>query len=140
MGKLKNMKLLNGMGAARNLAACSLALAIASLTGVALPAQAGPALGIHNTLSSNIEGVGWRGWGWGVGAGYYPPYYYRPAYQPYSYYYPAPVYYYPRYYPATVYAGPVGGAAVAYCMQRFRSYDPRTSTYLGYDGYRHPCP
>jgi len=30
--------------------------------------------------------------------------------------------------------------AVAYCAQRYRSYDPRTGTYLGYDGYRHPCP
>ena len=46
----------------------------------------------------------------------YPPYY--PAYQPYSY----------------------GGPAVAYCMRRFRSYDPYSMTYLGYDGFRHPCP
>ena len=30
--------------------------------------------------------------------------------------------------------------AVNYCMQRFRSYDPRSGTYLGNDGYRHPCP
>jgi hypothetical protein len=30
--------------------------------------------------------------------------------------------------------------AVAYCMQRFRSYDPASGTYLGYDGLRHPCP
>lgn len=30
--------------------------------------------------------------------------------------------------------------AHAYCAQRFRSYDPRSGTYLGYDGYRHPCP
>jgi hypothetical protein len=30
--------------------------------------------------------------------------------------------------------------AVAYCSQRFRSYDPATGTYLGYDGLRHPCP
>jgi hypothetical protein len=30
--------------------------------------------------------------------------------------------------------------AVAYCSQRFRSYDPASGTYLGYDGYRHPCP
>ena len=30
--------------------------------------------------------------------------------------------------------------AVAYCMQRFRSYDPASGTYLGYDGRRHPCP
>lgn len=31
-------------------------------------------------------------------------------------------------------------SAVAYCMRRFRSYDPRSGTYLGYDGLRHPCP
>lgn len=30
--------------------------------------------------------------------------------------------------------------AVDYCMRRYRSYDPRSGTYLGYDGYRHPCP
>jgi hypothetical protein len=29
---------------------------------------------------------------------------------------------------------------VAYCSQRFRSYDPASGTYLGYDGLRHPCP
>jgi hypothetical protein len=28
----------------------------------------------------------------------------------------------------------------AYCSQRFKSYDPASGTYLGYDGYRHPCP
>lgn len=28
----------------------------------------------------------------------------------------------------------------AYCQQRFRSYDPSSGTYLGYDGQRHPCP
>jgi hypothetical protein len=33
-----------------------------------------------------------------------------------------------------------GGDAVSYCMQRFRSYDPSSGTYLGYDGARHPCP
>jgi hypothetical protein len=25
-------------------------------------------------------------------------------------------------------------------MQTYRSYDPRSGTYLGFDGYRHPCP
>ncbi len=30
--------------------------------------------------------------------------------------------------------------ADAYCSQRFRSYDPASGTYLGYDGQRHPCP
>ncbi len=27
----------------------------------------------------------------------------------------------------------------AYCFSKYKSYDPRTGTYLGYDGYRHPC-
>ena len=35
---------------------------------------------------------------------------------------------------------PVYGGSVAYCMRRFKSYDPVSMTYLGYDGYRHPCP
>jgi hypothetical protein len=33
-----------------------------------------------------------------------------------------------------------GNNAVAYCSRRFRSYDPASGTYLGYDGYRHSCP
>jgi hypothetical protein len=28
---------------------------------------------------------------------------------------------------------------VGYCMRRFRSYDPRSGTYLGRDGLRHSC-
>jgi hypothetical protein len=35
---------------------------------------------------------------------------------------------------------PAAGGDVAYCMRRFRSYDPRSGTYLGNDGYRHACP
>ena len=62
------------------------------------------------------------------------------ATQPYGYYgYPG----YPGYYPGPAYvvAPPyVGGDAVAYCVQRFRSYDPYSGTYLGLDGFRHPCP
>ena len=30
--------------------------------------------------------------------------------------------------------------AVSYCMQRYRSYDPNSQTYLGNDGLRRPCP
>jgi hypothetical protein len=30
--------------------------------------------------------------------------------------------------------------AVAYCMRRFRSYDPESGTYVGKDGMRRPCP
>ena len=40
--------------------------------------------------------------------------------------------------PAPAYGA--GGDAVAYCQQRFRSYDPGSGTYLGNDGQRHPCP
>ena len=50
----------------------------------------------------------------------------RPYYYDYGYAYaPAPYY---------------GSSAVSYCMSRFKSYDPGSGTYLGYDGYRHPCP
>ena len=37
-------------------------------------------------------------------------------------------------------APPAGGDPTAYCMSRFKSYNPATGTYLGYDGQRHPCP
>jgi len=30
--------------------------------------------------------------------------------------------------------------AINYCMQRYRSYDPNSQTYLGRDGMRYPCP
>jgi hypothetical protein len=33
-----------------------------------------------------------------------------------------------------------GGNDVGYCVQRFRSYDPASGTYLGLDGLRHQCP
>jgi hypothetical protein len=34
----------------------------------------------------------------------------------------------------------VAGDAVTYCMQKYRSYDPRTGTFMGLDGIRRPCP
>lgn len=47
-------------------------------------------------------------------------------------------------------AGAIVGRAIAnsqaranadsYCAQRYRSYDPGSGTYLGYDGEQHPCP
>jgi BA14K-like protein len=42
---------------------------------------------------------------------------------------------------AVVEAAPQGGDDdVAYCMQRYRSYDPASGTFMGNDGMRHPCP
>jgi hypothetical protein len=32
------------------------------------------------------------------------------------------------------------GQSVQYCIQRYRSYDPNSQTYLGNDGRRHRCP
>jgi hypothetical protein len=75
------------------------------------------------------------------------------ASQSYGYYggpdyavgYDAPGYYDDQYYDdgggvVAVAPAPVGGDDVAYCMQTYRSYDPASGTYLGYDGLRHPCP
>ena len=60
--------------------------------------------------------------------------YYRPYYRPY---YAAPAYYYgpppppPRYYAAN--------AHVNWCLANYRSYNPATNTFVGYDGYAHIC-
>ena len=64
--------------------------------------------------------------------GYGGPGYYAPGYYDDQYYDDGPV----------VVAPAQGGGddAVAYCMQTYRSYDPRSGTYMGNDGYRHPCP
>ncbi|HZS65200.1 MAG TPA: BA14K family protein [Xanthobacteraceae bacterium] len=64
----------------------------------------------------------------------YPRYYYG---YPQYYYAPGPAYYYP---PPGYYYGRPYDPAIAYCMRRFRSYDPYSMTYLGFDGRRHRCP
>ena len=57
------------------------------------------------------------------------PYYYGgPCYGPA---YPPPYYYGP---------GPYGPPDFdAYCFSRYRSYDPYSGTYMGFDGVRRPC-
>jgi hypothetical protein len=59
-----------------------------------------------------------------------------------GYYAPAPGYYDDSYAEegAVAVAPAPGGDDVGYCMQTYRSYDPRSGTYLGNDGFRHPCP
>lgn len=122
--------------------------------------QAAVALAGDNNLVTDVQwrrgGYGWRGGGW-RGGGYrgygYRGYGYRPwlgagiglatglaigGALASPYYYGEPEVYYQ---PAPVYRAPGGGGdAIAYCMQRFKSYDPSSGTYLGYDGRRHPCP
>jgi BA14K-like protein len=85
---------------------------------------------------------GGHGFGWGAGAlaagviggavaaatspwwgpDYYDYYDYSPGYV----YAPAPA--------------PAIGGSVAWCEAHFRSYNPATGTYLGFDGLQHPCP
>ena len=73
---------------------------------------------------------------YGPGYAYAPGYAYGPAgYNDYAYALG------PAYAPGYT-AGPAynGGGDDAYCSQRFRSYDPSSGTYMGYDGRRHSCP
>jgi hypothetical protein len=49
-----------------------------------------------------------------------------------------PVVYQPA--PPPAYYGGAPPDAIAYCARRYRSYDPVSQTFLGNDGYRHPCP
>ena len=123
--------------------AAALAAGVVAAPNVAAAAPSADALAITKATDTNLEAVRWgRGFGWGLGAGLLggaivggalaAPYYYGP------YYYGAPYYYPPAagYYPAPGY----GGSANAYCANRYKSYDPATGTFLGYDGARHPCP
>jgi BA14K-like protein len=139
-------------------AALLCAASLAALPGQASALPFGHALAIKNAAPAAVETVQWRGWGWGVGAGFvagaiiggalanpyygYGPYY-GPGYYGGPYYAPPPPVVYGAPGPA-VYGAPgpaaVAGDAGAYCAQRYRSYDPRSGTYLGYDGVRHPCP
>jgi hypothetical protein len=62
--------------------------------------------------------------GYGYGPGYYDNTYYDNGYDD----------------GATVAVVPADqGADPSYCAQRYRSYDPASGTYLGFDGLRHPC-
>ena len=133
------------------MAAALIAVAVPSFASIASAAPVGGALAIKNVATSNIETVRWgwggRGWGWGLGGGLAAgaiiggalaaPYYYSGGY----YYGGGPYYAAPAYeVEPGYYEEGGGGGGVEYCMRRFRSYDPRSGTYMGYDGQRHPCP
>jgi hypothetical protein len=135
--------------------AASLGAGIASFATVASAMPVFDATAIRNTAPPTVEEVQWRGgWGWGapvaagvlagalVGGALAAPHYGYGPYYPGYYPGPPPAYYgYPPQAPG--YATPASASAggpVAYCEQRYRSYDPQTGTYLGFDGQRHPCP
>jgi len=123
-------------------AAALFACASVAIVEPAVAAPIGQPLSIARPAAALTEQVYWRGgWGWGpgafvgglaagaiIGGAIAAPYYYG-----------SPYYYPPGYAPAPAYAPPPGDA-VSYCMQRYRSYDPNSGTFLGNDGRRHPCP
>jgi hypothetical protein len=109
--------------------------------------------GLQNAMAPSVEAVQYRrggfrgrgigGIGLGLGAGALIGGAIIGATRPYGYYgYGAYDPSYPSYYDQGYISAPpyVGGNEFAYCQQRFRSYDPASGTYLGFDGLRHPCP
>ena len=69
--------------------------------------------------------------GFGIGALATAPRYYEPP-PPRVYYAPPPP---PEY---GYYAGPTA-QHISWCESRYRSYDARNNTFVGYDGYLHEC-
>jgi hypothetical protein len=118
--------------------------------GVAAPAFNGSRVAA-GVPSGNWNGGNWHGGGWRHrGGGFWPgvaagaaigtlgsyAYYGGPYYNDYYY---NDDYYYDQG-PSVAVVPDAGGDSAAYCAQRYRSYDPASGTYLGYDGLRHPCP
>ena len=105
---------------------------------IAAPALAAPIVPLPASQSPSVQTVAWHGGGWhrggwrGPGLGFATGALIGSAL--------AAPYYYDTYPPAYAYVPEAGAGSAAYCEQRFRSYDPASGTYLGYDGLRHPCP
>ena len=118
----------------------------------------GPRVGAPVVRESGVRGPVYGGGNWGGGhrhhrphGGFYPGVVAGAviggALAANSYAYYNPYYYGNGYYDEgdyddnTVAVVPGGGEGdEAYCAQRYRSWDPASRTYLGYDGLRHPCP
>jgi hypothetical protein len=97
--------------------------------GIAAGTAAGVAVG--SALAYGAYG------GYGYGYGYDPYYADTYAYDDGAYYDPG---YTVAFDQPMIGVGQPVGVDASYCAQRFRSYDPASGTYLGYDGLRHPCP
>ncbi|HET7716901.1 MAG TPA: BA14K family protein [Bauldia sp.] len=101
-----------------------------------------------NNGGNNLQGVGAglvAGAALGLGAGLLinrpppPPVYYAPPPPPPVVYYPAPAYYPPPPPPPVYYDSGWTEAHIEWCLDRYRSYNPATNTFTGYDGYQHEC-
>jgi hypothetical protein len=122
----------------KSFAAASLVVALGA---AALPATANAGGGwYYNNYNNNGAAVatGIIGFAAGaiVGSALSGPRYYAP--QPYAYQ-PRPVY---NYQPAPVYYGPPAPWTAqwySYCGSKYRSFNPSTGYFLGYDGRYHFC-
>lgn len=124
------------------------ALLVAAAAWLVAPATAAPissSLGLQNAMAPSFETVqyrrgyrGRRGGDAGLIAGAIIGGAILGATQPYGYSGYGPGYGYA--YAPGYNQGYAGGNEVVYCQQRFRSYDPASGTYLGFDGLRHSCP
>jgi hypothetical protein len=145
------------------------AVGAASFTSPADAAPITAPTGFQSASGADVQTVQWRRRGWETGTQLGPDYenygprYGAGNYQPnQGYYEQGPAsgtqygsdyqYYGPRSgsgysgsgqaYDSFAYSGGgmSGGRDQAYCQQRFRSFDPASGTYMGFDGQRHPCP
>ncbi len=131
----------------------TLSLAVAAISLLpAIPAAAAPLSGVaqlnvdRSSAVTRTQGIyfgygrGYRGYGgyYGPGpyyGGYVRPYYYAPPPPP-----PLPPVTYYETRPYASREGGYGDDAVARCASRFRSFNPRTGTYVTYDGEERLCP
>ena len=134
------------------------ALLTASVPWLVAPAAAAPIsspTGLQNVVAPLVETVQYRrhyrgnrhgGAALGIAAGAIIGGAIIAATRPHSYHYGYSDYdpgyvYSPSYDQGYVAVSPYAGDnEVAYCQQRYRSYDPASGTYLGFDGMRYPCP
>jgi hypothetical protein len=118
------------------------------------------AVPIMSATPGQAQGYGWNqgGWrgggGWGRTDGFIPgaiagavvsgaiasQHGYPGYYGNYGYYAGTPYYGGPYDDGGEVVEAAPGGGDADYCAQTYKSYDPRSGTYLGYDGRRHACP
>lgn len=114
----------------KSLAAAGLAVAIGA---AALPSDANAGgWHYHNNGAAAAAGIFGFAAGAIVGSALTAPRYYYPA-QPYYYYRPAPA---PAYYGRPA---PWTPAWYSYCSSKYRSFNPQTGYFYGYDGRYHFC-
>lgn len=106
----------------------SFSLAAAAVAGALVLTSAAPNAAQAGNGSAAAAGIIGFAAGAMVGAAASQPQYYYQAPQPY--YGPQPVYYVPE---------PWSPAWYSYCSAKYRSFDPASGTFLGYDGRRHFC-